>query len=133
MRKFIISAAVAGAAFIAAAPAAAQYYQPAYGGYDQYQDNRHDRGNYGNAGRWSQELRQIRNDVERLSHRGLLDRREVRAMRYNISNVDNALRTYSRHGIDRREAYEMDRRIRNLQISMRRSANDADTRNRYRR
>jgi hypothetical protein len=160
MRTFLISTAVAVSALAVAAPASAQWYPPQQQGYgygygdrygDGYGNGYGDRygggygngygGGYGNGygygydqrggpHRWAQQLDRFRNDVRNLSARGLLTRREVQQSNHNIHVVERALRKYSRDGFNQREAWDMERRLSNLQVSISRHASDADTRRR---
>jgi hypothetical protein len=134
MRKVLISLAAAVSALAVASPASAQYYpqqpygygygynQPSYGyGYNQ---------NYGRVGidRWLYQLDDLRRQVDHYARQGRLDGREIRAQHRNFRTVDRALRKYGRNGLNRREAYDMDRRIANLRESIMRSAHDSDNR-----
>lgn len=151
MRTILMSLAAAASAFAIASPASAQwapapygypapqpspygYGVPGYGsgyGYGYGNGNAYGYGNgygYGHVGRWTSEIERIRSHMHQLSSRGLLTRREVRQMRQNVATVQNAIHKYQRNGINRYEAQDLDRRLRNLQISLQRSAWDADTR-----
>jgi hypothetical protein len=143
MRTILISLAGAASALAITSPASAQwapspysypapqpapygYGAPGYGG-----GNAYGYGNgygYGQVGRWTSDLQRINNQMHQLSNRGLLTGRELRQMRQNVATVQNAIHKYQRNGINRNEAHDLDRRLRNLQISMQRSARDSDTR-----
>lgn len=137
MRTMIFTAAAAASALAFATPASAHPnsgygygHAPAYGGaygapYGNSYGNR-----YAPVGHWAQQLDRFRYDVRRLSQRGLLTRAEQRQANRNIRTVQRALRKYSRNGINGREAWDLDRRMANLERSIMRSARDRDVRRR---
>ncbi len=151
MRSLIFTLAAAASALVIASPASAQLRPPAHYGYGApaygapsygapygnaygYNQNRAPYGNaygynqHGGIQRWAQQLNQFRNDVYRLSRSGRFTRAEHRQSMRNIDVVERALRKYSRNGITQREAWDLDRRMANLQRSIMRSANDNDGR-----
>lgn len=144
MRTFVISMAAAAAALVVATPAAAQVYAPQGYGYGSnygapygsaYGYGSNYGAPYGNAygyryggQQWAQQVQQMRYDIRALSQRGLLTRREQSALNRDLRKVQHALYVYGRNGFTQREAWDMDRRIRGMQVAIARNANDRDTR-----
>ena len=117
MRKVLISLAAAGAALAIATPAAAQYYpapQP-YG--------------YGYSERVSPYAYQARIDrlhrhVHMLAARRAISRSEARHLNRDVDVAENRLRRFAYGGLDRREAYEVERAIAHLERAIYRSTRD---------
>ena len=132
MRNVLISFAAAASALAFATPASAQYY-PQPQGYGYGYDNDYRYNDYGrqSADRWLNQLHSLRGEMQRFVRQGRLTNREVRAQDRNFYVIERALRKYGRNGLNRREAYDMDRRVANLRESIFRSAHDADNRRRY--
>ena len=124
MRKFILSAAAAGAAFVAAAPAAAQYYpaQPAPGyGYNQGYGQEYGRGYGYGRGNWQQvcDLRvrvdMIRQQISRLDRRDVIRGRTADRLLDEANRIDRRLRDRARGGLDPREAGDIQYRLQRLE------------------
>jgi hypothetical protein len=122
MRKVLISLAAAGTAVALASPASAQAwgnmgpYGAPYGYNSGYGYG------YGNAGRWQQQLQQIRYEMRNLAVQGRLTRSEGRDLNRDIRSAERSLRNASYRGISPWEARSMDQRIANLRYELRRYA-----------
>lgn len=113
MRKTILSLAVAGAATIAASPAAAQYYpgnQPApYGNHNGF------RGNWGQVRELQQRIDNVQRQIERLNRRDRVGDRTADRLRDEARDIEHRLHDRARGGLDPREAGEIQYRIQRLE------------------
>ena len=111
MRKFVLSVAAAGAAMIAASPAAAQYYPvpPTYGPYSNGYNN------------WSQvrnlqaRVSRVEWQISRLDRRDQIRGRSADRLLGEAYRIDRRLRDKARNGLDPREANEISYRIQRLE------------------
>jgi opacity protein-like surface antigen len=122
MRKFLISAALAASTFVAAAPAAAQYYPPQPQGYG-YGYN-----NYGQVRRLQVRVDNVQRHINRLDSRDVLSEREAKSLRAESRNVENRLHRAARYGLSGWERNDIERRISRLEYRVQREARDG---NRY--
>jgi hypothetical protein len=115
MRKIVLSIAVAGAALIAASPAAAQYFpqaQPAPYGYNN--------GNGFNNG-WGQvrslqaRLNNVERQINRLDRRDRIGDRNADRLRNEANNIERRLHDRARGGLNPREARDIEVRIARLE------------------
>jgi len=127
MRKFVLSVAAAGAAVIAATPAAAQYYpgQPApYGNAYGYQNN------WGQVRALQARLNNVERQIGRLDHRDRIGDRSADRLRDEANRIERKLRDRSRGGLDYREMRDIEVRIARLEQRIQYAMND--TYGRYR-
>jgi opacity protein-like surface antigen len=106
MRKFLVSAAIAASTFVAAAPAAAQWYPP--------QGNAYGYNNYG--------------QVRRLDARIDAMQRQAGRLRAESRGLEHRLHRAARYGLNGREAFDIERGIQRLEVRIQREARDG---NRY--
>ena len=112
MRKTILSLAVAGAAMIAASPAAAQYYpapQPYGHGY-----NNGFRGNWGQVRELQARVDNVQRQIARLDRRDRLGDRTADRLQDEARSIERRLHDRARGGLDPREAGEIQFRIQRL-------------------
>lgn len=129
MRKFVLSVAAAGAAVIAATPAAAQNYpgQPApYGNAYGYQNN------WGQVRSLQARLNNVERQISRLDHRDRIGDRSADRLRDEANRIERKLRDRSRGGLDYREARDIEVRIARLEQRIQYAMNDNYGRNRDR-
>ena len=127
MRKFVLSVAAAGAAVIAATPAAAQYYpgQPApYGNAYGYQNN------WGQVRALQARLNNVERQIGRLDHRDRIGDRSADRLRDEANRIERKLRDRSRGGLDYREMRDIEVWIARLEQRIQYAMND--TYGRYR-
>lgn len=115
MRKIVLSLAAAGAALIAASPAAAQYYpqpQPApYGyGYNGYGHN-----NWGQIRAFQARIDNIERQINRLDRRDRIGDRNADRLRDEANRIEERLRERARGGLSPREAGDLEYRIQRLE------------------
>ena len=129
MRKIVLSVAAAGAALIAASPAAAQYYpqpQPApYGynhGYNGY--NNGFRGNWGEVRALQTRIDNVERQIARLDRRDVIRGRSADRLLREASKIDRRLRERARGGLDPREAGDIQYRIQRLEQQVQVALND---------
>ena len=118
MRKVILSVAAAGAAFIAAAPAAAQYYpaQPAPGyGYNQGYGQGYGHGNWQQVRDLRVRVDMIRQQISRLDRRDVIRGRTADRLLDEANRIDRRLRDRARGGLDPREAGDIQYRLQRLE------------------
>jgi hypothetical protein len=122
MRKFLISAALAASTFVAAAPAAAQYYpqQPQGYGYGYH--------NHGQVRRLQARVDSLQRQISHLDRRNILSEREASRLRGESRDVERRLHYAARNGLSGNEAYSIDRRIQRLEYRIQSEARDG---NRY--
>ncbi|MBA3670297.1 MAG: hypothetical protein H0W71_09615 [Sphingomonas sp.] len=145
MRKFAITLAAAGAAIGLAAPASAQFYpQPAYGygyGYAQpryvqpgygYAQPRYGygyaqpaygyRGNSGLSQNIAVRVQAIRGQIRDLANRRAISFGRARSLDSQARSLETSIRRNAWNGIDPREAYSFESRIRRLEQKVREAA-----------
>ena len=129
MRKIVLSVAAAGAALIAASPAAAQYYpqpQPApYGynnGYNGY--NNGFRNNWGEFRALQQRIDNVERQIARLDRRDVIRGRSADRLLNEANKIDRRLRQRARGGLDPREAGDIQYRIQRLEQQVQIALND---------
>src|SRR5438270_1366823 len=114
MRKTVLSIAAAGAALLAASPAAAQYYpqsQPAPYGYN---------GNGYNSG-WGQvralqvRIDNVERQINRLDRRDRIGDRSADRLREEANRIEDRLHRVARGGLNPYEAREIELRIGRLE------------------
>src|SRR5439155_24018051 len=126
MRKMILSIAGAGAAMIAASPAAAQYYpqpQPAPYGYNNGYNNGF-RGNWGQVRALQQRIDNVERQIARLDRRDVIRGRSADRLPDEANRIDRRLRERARGGLDPREAGDIQYRIQRLEQQVQMALND---------
>ena len=116
MRKFVLSVAAAGAAVIAATPAAAQYYpgQPApYGNAYGYQNN------WGQVRALQVRIDNVERQINRLDRRDRIGDRSADRLRHDANRIEDRLRRSMRNGLNPYEARDIDYRISRLEQQVR--------------
>jgi len=127
MRKFVLSLAAAGAAIVAASPAAAQYYpaqQPAPYGYG-YNNG------YGQARALQVRLDNGERQISRLDRRDRIGERSADRLRDQANDIERRLRKVSRNGLNPYEANEIQVRITNLEQRVQVAMSNRYGRDRY--
>jgi hypothetical protein len=125
MRKIVLSIAAAGAALIAASPAAAQYYpqQQPYGYNNGYGSNNgygYNNG-YGFQGNWGQvralqaRIDNVERQINRLDRRDRIGNRSADRLRDEANRIEDRLHRAARGGLDPREAGDLQYRIQRLE------------------
>jgi len=122
MRKIVLSVAAAGAALIAASPAAAQYYpqpQPApYGynnGYNSYGYNNGFQGNWGQVRALQTRIDNIERQINRLDRRDRIGDRSADRLRDEANRIERQLRRSGRNGLNPYEMRDIQVRIARLE------------------
>jgi cell division protein FtsB len=108
MRKIVLSLAAAGAALIAASPAAAQYHRAPYGNA------------YGNNGFQMVQSLQVRIDniqrqINRLDRRDRIGENSADRLRDEARQIERRLHKRARGGLDNREAGDLAYRVQRLE------------------
>ena len=112
MRKLMISLAAAGAALVAASPAAAQYYpqpQPAPYGYNGYN------GGYGQVRALQARVDRIEWQINRLDRRDRIRDRSADKLRREADRIEERLHRAARGGLNPYEANDIQNRIARLE------------------
>lgn len=117
MRKFLLSAVIASAAFTAA-PAAAQ--PAAFRWTDNPSATRY----------FEREIGQLDRRIDRSVERRRISQREAAGLRRETTRLERDLYRFSRGGIDRREAAQLNRGLASIQKRLRFERNDWDDRRR---
>jgi hypothetical protein len=115
MRKVVLSIAAAGAAFIAASPAAAQYFpqaQPAPYGYNN--GNGYNNG-WGQVRALQARLNNVERQINRLDRRDRVRDRSADRLRNEANNIERRLRRSGRNGLNPNEVRDIDVRIARLE------------------
>ena len=113
MRKLMISLVAAGAALVAASPAAAQYYpqaQPAPYGYG----NAHNDG-YGRVRALQARVDRIEWQINRLDRRDRIRDRSADRLRHEADRIEERLHRAARGGLNPYEANDIQNRIARLE------------------
>jgi|SwirhisoilCB3_FD_contig_41_4394436_length_441_multi_1_in_0_out_0_1 hypothetical protein len=118
MRKIVLSLAAAGAALIAASPAAAQYApvpQPAPYGYGH--------GNWRMVRELQVRVDNVQRQINRLDRRDRISERAADRFRYEANRIERRLRERARDGLSPREAgdiqYRLGRLEQQVQVALR--------------
>ena len=115
MRKIVLSVAAAGAALLAASPAAAQYYpQPQPYGYNNYNSYNNGYG-FGQARALFARLNNVERQINRLDRRDRIGDRSADRLRREADRIERRLRDRARGGLDPREANDISYRIQRLE------------------
>ena len=120
MRTFLISAAAAVSALAVAAPAAAQWQQPNYGGGYGYNNN------YGAVRSLQARLNNIERQINRLDSRNVLSEREADRLRRDANQVERQIRYFARSGLNQNEYRSIQYRIAQLEQRVQREARDGN-------
>ena len=115
MRRIVLSIAAASAAFIAAGPAAAQYFpqaQPAPYGYNN--GNGYNNG-WGQVRALQARLNNVERQINRLDRRDRIGDRNADRLRNEANNVERRLRRAGRNGLNPGEVRDIDVRIARLE------------------
>ena len=113
MRKIVLSLAAAGAALVAASPAAAQYYQrPAA---QPYGYNNGFRGNWGQVRELQVRLDNVERQINRLDRRDRIGNRSADRLRDDARDLEQRLHRRARGGLDPREAGDIQYRLQRLE------------------
>ena len=115
MRKLMISLAAAGAALVAASPAAAQYYpqpQPAPYGYNGYNGYN---GGYGQVRALQARVDRIEWQINRLDRRDRIRDRSADKLRHEADRIEERLHRAARGGLNPYEANDIQNRIARLE------------------
>jgi hypothetical protein len=119
MRKMILSLAAAGAALVAASPAAAQYYpqpQPAPYGYNNGNGyNNGFRNNWGQVRSLQARIDNVQRQISRLDRRDRIGGRSADRLLSDANKIERRLRDRARGGLDPREAGDIQYRIGRLE------------------
>ena len=125
MRKIILSLAAAGAALVAASPAAAQYYpqpQPAYG----YNNG------WGQVRNLQVRIDNIERQIARLDRRDRIGDRSADRLRDEANDIERRLHRVGRNGLNPYEARNIEIRIGRLEQRVQYAMNDRYGRHRDR-
>ena len=129
MRKLLLSLTAAGAALVAASPAAAQYYpQPQPYGYNSY-GNGYGNG-YGFQNNWGQvralqaRIDRVEWQINRLDRRDRIGDRSADRLRDDANDIERRLHRDSRYGLNPYEARNIEFRIARLEQRVQFAMND---------
>ncbi|MDQ3074063.1 MAG: hypothetical protein M3Q88_00420 [Pseudomonadota bacterium] len=117
MRKFLISTAILASTLTAAVPAAAQWAQPQGNAYG-YQNNR------GIARSYAVRINRLHQRIHRLGERGRLSRSEFSRLNRAVDVLQSRLSRASYRGLNRQEAYQIERDLARLEQAIYREARD---------
>jgi hypothetical protein len=148
MKKLLVSLALASSAFVAAAPASAQYYgdrddryQDRYNRGDEdrydrgYGDRRDDRygGEHFTRNNWlGQRLDRINYAIRRGTERGVIDPREEQRLSYEHQQLWRIAQSYyASNGLNPRERDDLERRLDRLEQRLQYARNDDRRYRRY--
>ena len=122
MGKIVLSIAAAGAALIAASPAAAQYYpQPQPYGYGAQPYGYGQQNGYGFQNNWGQvralqaRIDRIESQINRLDRRDRIGDHSADRLRDEATRIERRLHERARGGLDPREMYDIQTRIARLE------------------
>jgi hypothetical protein len=124
MRKLLISLAAAGAALVAAGPAAAQYYPaPQPYGYGApsggYGYNGYGYGNWGEVRALQARIDRIEQQINWLDRRDRIRDRSADRLRYEAERIEQRLRYAARGGLNPYEARDIQFRVDRLEQQVR--------------
>jgi hypothetical protein len=120
MRKIILFLAAAGAATVAATPAAAQYYQP--NGYNGYGYN--SGFNPGQVRALQVRLDRVERQINRLDRRDAIGNRSADRLRDQASRIEDRLRSRARGGLNPNETRDIEVRIARLEQNVQLALNN---------
>jgi len=120
MVKFLIPVLLASTV-AAAAPAAAQWAPPVPQGYAYGYNNQ---GNRGITRAYSQRINRLHQQIHRLGERGQLSRSEFSRLNRAVDVLEDRLSRSSYRGLNRQEAYAIERDIARLENAIYREARD---------
>jgi len=129
MRKVMIALAAAGAAVVAATPAAAQYYpQPQPYGYGAPYGNAYGYNNWGRVRSLQARVDQLQRQINVLDRRNILSDREARRLRDDARDLERRLHRDVRdgRGLSGNELYGIEQRIVRIEQKIYRDANDGN-------
>src|SRR5689334_12716508 len=115
MRKIVLSIAAAGAALVAASPAAAQYYpqpQPTPYGYN---NGYAFQGNWGQVRALQVRVDNIERQISRLDGRDRIRDRSADRLRDEANRIEDRLHRSARNGLNPYEARDIELRISRLE------------------
>ena len=116
MRKIVLSIAAAGAALVAASPAAAQYYpQPQPYGYNGYNNGYGYNGGFGQVRALQARIDRIEWQINRLDRRDRIGDRSADRLREDANRIERQLRRAARNGLNPYEANDIQVRIARLE------------------
>ncbi len=119
MRKFLIPAAILVSTVAAVAPAAAQWAQPVPQGYGYgYQGNR------GVTRAYEMRINRLHQRIHRLGERSQLSRGEFLRLNRAVDVLQNRLSRASYRGLNRQEAYQIERDLARLERAIYRDVRD---------
>jgi len=127
MRKMILSLAAAGAALVAASPAAAQYYpqpQPAPYGYNGYGNGYGFQNNWGQVRALQVRVDNVERQINRLDRRDRIGDRSADRLRDEANDIERRLHRVSRNGLNPYEARNIEVRIARLEQRVQFAMND---------
>lgn len=112
MRKIVLSLAAAGAALVAASPAAAQYYpQPQPYGYN----NGFGYNNFGQVRALQARINNVERQINRLDRRDRIGERSADRLRREADRIENRLHRAARGGLNPYEMRDIEVRIARLE------------------
>jgi len=112
----LLSIAVAGAALVAATPAAAQYYpQPQPYGYNNGYNGYGYNNGFGQGRALQARLNNVERQINRLDRRDRIRDRSADRLRDEANRIEDRLRRATRNGLDPREANDIQIRIGRLE------------------
>lgn len=127
MRKFLISAAIAGAAtMIAATPASAQHGRPTIR--SPYNHNNHNYANRQAVNELLRDLARAENQIDRGIQRRTISYREAQGLRREAANIRMRLQRAGHNGINQREFAQLRARVNHLEQRVRIERRDRDNR-----
>ena len=116
MRRIVLSLAAAGAALIAASPAAAQYYpQPQPYGYGAPYGNAYGYNNWGRVRSLQARLDRIERQINHLDRRDRISGRTADRLREEARRIERRLHERARGGLNPYEARDIELRIARLE------------------
>jgi hypothetical protein len=121
MRKLFVFLAAAGAAIVAATPAAAQYYPQGYGygsngyGSNGYGYNGYGYNNYGGIRSLQARIDQIQYRIRMLDRRDVIGDRSADRLRDEAGRLESRLHHAERNGLNPYEANEIEQRLARLE------------------
>jgi hypothetical protein len=125
MRKILLSVAAAGAALIAASPAAAQYYpQPQPYGYNGNNNGYGFQGNWGQVRALQVRIDNVERQINRLDRRDRIGDRRADDLRREADRIEERLHRSARNGLNPYEMRDIQIRIARLEQRVQFAMND---------
>lgn len=115
MRKIVLSVAAAGAALLAASPAAAQYYPAPQPAPYAYGHNGYGYNGYGMAQSLQVRIDNIQRQINRLDRRDRIGDNSADRLRDEARDLERRLHKRARGGFDNREAGDIAYRVQRLE------------------